>query len=140
MAGQTWQIDIDTTIGKVLWWDINGSINKGRQATISDFSNMYHIVMVFGGGIFDVNVNNNFLKTRYNDLHVTYPTSTRVNVANGATTRIIGEKITTTSVTSYQLTFTSYGSNICFGLISASDVNAVTLDGGDFTTLGSLYW
>ena len=134
MAGQTWQIDIDTTIGKVLWWDINGSINKGRQATISDFSNMYHIVMVFGGGIFDVNVNNNFLKTRYNDLHVTYPTSTRVNVANGATTRIIGEKITTTSVTSYQLTFTSYGSNICFGLISASDVNAVTLDGGDFTT------
>ena len=132
-AGNTWRIDIDTANGKVLWWNPRDGWNKGRRATGVDFSNMYHIVMVFGGGTFDLNVDNSFLKTRYNDLHVTYPTSTRISVANGATTRIIGEKITTTSVTSYQLKFTSVGSNMCFGLISASDIEAVTLDGGDFT-------
>ena len=130
--GRVWQIDIDTTYGKVLWWETTGYTNYGRQASISDFSNMYHIVMVFGGGTFDLNIDNSFLKTKYDSDYVTFPTSTRVNVANGATTRIIGEKITTTSVTSYQLTFTSYGADMCFGLISTSDVDSVTLNGGDF--------
>ena len=131
-ASQTWQIDIDTTNGKVLWWYPGGVSNKARQATISDFSNMYHIVMVFGGGYFDLSLNNSFLKTKYNPAHVSYPTSTRVKVSNGATTRIIGEKITTTSVTSYKITFTNYGTNICYGLISIPDINTVTLDNGDF--------
>ena len=131
-TGSIWQIDIDTTNEKVLWWQPGAASNKARQATISDFSNMYHIVMVFGGGFFDLSLNNGFLKTKYNPVHVTYPTSTRVQVLNGATTRIIGEKITTTSVTSYRITFTSYGTNMCFGLISIPDINTVTLDDGDF--------
>ena len=130
--GDTWQIDIDTTNGKVLWWNPSDIWNQAWQAEISDFSNMHHIVMVFGGGIFDLNVDNSFLKTRYNPADVSFPTSTSVNVANGATTRIIGEKITLTSVTSYQLKFTIYGASICFGLISSSDITTVLLEGGGF--------
>ena len=131
--GKIWQIDIDTTQGKVLWWDVDDKYNKGRQATISDFSNMYHIVMVFGGGTFELNVDNSFLKTKYNPSYVTYPSDSTINVAGGTTTRIIGEQITTTSVTSYRLKFTSYGTNMCFGLISAANINTVALEGGDFS-------
>ena len=89
--------------------------------------------MVFGGGTFELNVDNSFLKTRYNPAYVSYPDSTTVVVASGATTRIIGEPITTTSVRSYQLKFTSYGTNMCFGLISAANVNTIALEGGDFS-------
>ena len=89
--------------------------------------------MVFGGGTFELNVDNSFLKTRYNAAYVSYPDSTTVVVASGATTRIIGEPITTTSVRSYQLKFTNYGTDICFGLISTPDIDSVTLDGGDFS-------
>ena len=133
-AGKTWQIDIDTTNSKVIWWNPSDYYNKARLTTIGDFSNIHHIVMVSGGGTFELNVDNSFLKTRYDPTHVSFPTSTSVNVGNGETTRIIGEKITATNVTSYQLTFTSYGTNMCFGLISIPDIDTVTLDDGDFTT------
>ena len=95
---------------------------------------MYHVVMVSGGGYFDLNVDNSFLKTKYSSIIVSFPSSTRVNFGIGMATRIIGEKITTTSVTSYQLTFSSVGSFVCFGLISVPDINTVTLDGGDYQT------
>ena len=133
LIGRTWQIDIDTTNGQVLWWNPNDELNKGWLATNIDFSNMYHIVMVFGGGKFDLNVDNGFLQTKYNLNSVIFSTNSRITVGDSATTRIIGEKIMTTNVTSYQLTFTSWN-NICFGLISAPDLDAVEVDGGDFTT------
>ena len=74
-TGKTWQIDIDTTAGKVLWWNPNDAWNKARQYIVPDFSDMYHLVMVFGGGTFELNVDNSFLKTRYDPARVSFPTS-----------------------------------------------------------------
>ena len=82
------------------------------------------------GGIADLSVDNSFLQMKYNN--VDFSISTRVS--SGGTTRVIGEKITSTSVTSYQITFTGFGNAICFGLIEIPDINSVTLDGGDYQT------
>ena len=130
-VGSTWQIDIDTTSGKVTWFDVNDSMNKALLSTISDFSNMYHVVMVIGSGTFALDVDPNFLETKYNVMQVSFQSN---SVSVGITTRLIGEKITTTSVTSYQLTFGSFSGSICFGLIEIPDIDSATLDGGDFQT------
>ena len=98
---------------------------------------MYHVVMVYGGGFFELDVDNSFLKTKYNPSIASFPSSTRVDFGSGLATRIIGEKMTTTSVRSYQLTFSSVGGWTCFGMILVPDINTVTLDGGSFDGWGS---
>ena len=95
---------------------------------------MYHIVLVIGGGMFSLNVDNSFLKFKNNPSAVSFPFTAVVSVGNGLTTRVIGEKISSSSVTSYQISLMGIGVSLCFGLIEILDINSVTLDGGDYQT------
>ena len=107
---------------------------QGMLSTISDFSEMYHIVMVIGGGMFSLNVDNSFLKFKNNPSAAAFLSTAVVSAGNGLTTRVIGEKISSSSVTSYQISLMGIGVSLCFGLIEILDINSVTLDGGDYQT------
>ena len=131
----TWQVDINVTSGQVTWFNIYSPSNRVLLSTISDFSNMYHIVMVVGEAVFNIYPDNTFMNFKNNPTYVGFPSNISVTVdgvSGITTTRIIGEKITSTSVTSYQITLSSFGGWFCFGLSKIPDINAVILNGGDY--------
>ena len=81
--------------------------------------------MVIRGGMFSLNVDNSFLKFKNNPSAAAFPFTAVVSVGNGLTTRVIGEKISSSSVTSHQISLMGIGVSLCFGLIEILDINSV---------------